>query len=83
MAEVTQDFKDKVLTILAEVCESDEIKKNPDLQLFDEGLLDSFATISLVVEFEQQLEISVPISDFNREEWATPNMIVNQLAERK
>lgn len=83
MAEVTQDFKDKVLSILAEVCESDEIKKNPDLQLFDEGLLDSFATISLVVEFEQQLEISVPISDFNREEWATPNMIVNQLAERK
>lgn len=83
MAEVTQDFKDKVLSILAEVCESDEIKKNPDLQLFDEGLLDSFATISLVVEFEQQLQISVPISDFNREEWATPNMIVNQLAERK
>lgn len=83
MAEVTQDFKDKVLSILAEVCESDEIKKNPDLQLFDEGLLDSFATISLVVEFEQQLQISVPISDFNREEWATPNMIVQQLAERK
>jgi D-alanine--poly(phosphoribitol) ligase subunit 2 len=83
MTEITQDFKDKVLSILAEVCESDEIKKNPDLQLFDEGLLDSFATISLVVEFEQQLEISVPISDFNREEWATPNMIVNQLAERK
>jgi D-alanine--poly(phosphoribitol) ligase subunit 2 len=83
MTEITQDFKDKVLSILAEVCESDEIKKNPDLQLFDEGLLDSFATISLVVEFEQQLQISVPISDFNREEWATPNMIVHQLAERK
>ncbi|MFT8318905.1 MAG: D-alanine--poly(phosphoribitol) ligase subunit DltC [Sporolactobacillus sp.] len=80
---MTKDFKDQVLSILAEACESDEVKANPDLRIFDEGLLDSFGTISLVVEFENQLGIQVPISEFNRDEWATPNMIIQKLAERK
>ncbi|MCO7175438.1 D-alanine--poly(phosphoribitol) ligase subunit DltC [Sporolactobacillus kofuensis] len=83
MIEITQEFTDKVFSILADVCDSEEIKANPNMKLFDEGLLDSFGTISLVVEFEQQLNISVPISDFNRDDWATPMMIVQQLAKRK
>ncbi|MFX3618813.1 MAG: D-alanine--poly(phosphoribitol) ligase subunit DltC [Sporolactobacillus sp.] len=83
MTEITKDFKDQVLSILVEACESDEVKANPDLRIFDEGLLDSFGTISLVVEFENQLGIQVPISEFNRDEWATPNMIIQKLAERK
>ncbi|MFT8363787.1 MAG: D-alanine--poly(phosphoribitol) ligase subunit DltC [Sporolactobacillus sp.] len=83
MTEITADFKDKVFAILEEACESDEIKENPDVRLFDEGLLDSFGTISLVVAFEEKLGIQVPISEFNRDEWATPNMIIEKLAERQ
>lgn len=83
MKEITADFKDKVYSILAEVCESGEVKENPDVRIFDEGLLDSFGTISLVVAIEEQLGIEVPISEFNREEWATPNMIVQKLADRQ
>lgn len=83
MKEITADFKDKVYSILAEACESDEVKENPDVRIFDEGLLDSFGTISLVVAIEEQLGIEVLISEFNREEWATPNMIVQKLADRQ
>ncbi|MFT8872162.1 MAG: D-alanine--poly(phosphoribitol) ligase subunit DltC [Sporolactobacillus sp.] len=83
MAEITEAFRNQVLSILAEVCESDEVKENPDVRVFDEGLLDSFATISLVVEFENQLGIEVPISEFDRDEWATPNLMIQKLADRK
>lgn len=83
MAEITQEFKDEVLAIIAEICESDEVKSEPDVHLFEEGLMDSFATISLLVEIENRLGIKVPLSDFSRDKWATPNMIIQQLADRK
>ncbi|MEJ9362845.1 D-alanine--poly(phosphoribitol) ligase subunit 2, partial [Bacillus thuringiensis] len=41
------EFKNQVLTVLEEVCENDIVKDNPDVQLFEEGILDSFATVSL------------------------------------
>ncbi|MGG4560593.1 D-alanine--poly(phosphoribitol) ligase subunit DltC [Bacillus toyonensis] len=73
------EFKDQVLNVLEEVCENDIVKDNPDVQLFEEGILDSFGTVSLLVEFQERLNIEVSISDFNRDEWATPNMIIKKL----
>ncbi|MCU4970441.1 D-alanine--poly(phosphoribitol) ligase subunit DltC [Bacillus toyonensis] len=55
------------------------VKDNPDVQLFEEGILDSFGTVSLLVEFQERLNIEVSISDFDRDEWATPNMIIKKL----
>ncbi|MFC4619178.1 D-alanine--poly(phosphoribitol) ligase subunit DltC [Camelliibacillus cellulosilyticus] len=78
-----ENFREQVMDILEEVCESEAVKENPDINLFEEGLLDSFGTVNLLVEFEERLDITVSISDFDREEWATPNMIIKQLAELK
>ncbi|PEP63123.1 D-alanine--poly(phosphoribitol) ligase subunit DltC [Bacillus pseudomycoides] len=75
------EFKDQVLDILEEVCENDIVKENPDVQLFEEGILDSFGTVSLLVEFQERLDIEVSISDFDRDEWATPHMIIKKLEE--
>ncbi|MBQ0140593.1 MAG: D-alanine--poly(phosphoribitol) ligase subunit 2 [Kurthia sp.] len=74
--------KEKLLMILAEVCEDQIIFEEMDLDLFEEGLLDSFGTINLLVEIEDQLGINVPITEFNREEWNTPNRIFERLTER-
>ena len=70
------EFKEQVLDILEEVCENDIVKENLDVQLFEEGILDSFAVVSLLVEFQERLDIEVSISDFDRDEWATPNMVI-------
>ncbi|EJQ19610.1 MULTISPECIES: D-alanine--poly(phosphoribitol) ligase subunit DltC [Bacillus] len=75
------EFKNQVLDILEEVCENDILKENLDVQLFEEGILDSFATVSLLVEFQDRLNIEVSISDFNRDEWAIPNMIIKKLED--
>ncbi|PEI56727.1 D-alanine--poly(phosphoribitol) ligase subunit DltC [Bacillus toyonensis] len=49
------EFKNQVLDILEEVCENDIVKENSDVQLFEEGILDSFGTVSLLVEFQVSL----------------------------
>ena len=59
------EFKEQVLDILEEVCENDIVKENLDVQLFEEGILDSFAVVSLLVEFQERLDIEVSISDFD------------------
>ena len=77
------DLREQVLDILEEVCHNDIVKENPDIQLFEEGILDSFGTVSLLVEIQERLGMEVSISDFDRDEWATPNMIINKLAEMR
>lgn len=73
------EFREQVLNLLAEVTESDVVKTDPDVEIFEEGILDSFQTVELLVEIENQLDIEVSIMDFDRDEWATPNKIVDAL----
>ncbi|MFJ7727657.1 D-alanine--poly(phosphoribitol) ligase subunit 2 [Neobacillus sp. NPDC097160] len=75
------DFKNEVLTLLAEICQDDIVKENPDIDLFDAGLLDSFGTVELLVQTEERFGILVPITEFDRDTWNTPNNIASQLAD--
>lgn len=76
-------FKDEVLDVIAEVAEDDIVKTNPDVRIFDEGILDSFATVNLLMMINERLDIDVTITDFDRDAWATPNMIVAELEQLK
>lgn len=76
-------FRENVLEILEEITETDEVVQNTNIKLFDEGLLDSMATVQLLIEIEEKLDITVPVSEFYRDEWATPEMIITQLEALK
>ncbi|AHI55474.1 D-alanine--poly(phosphoribitol) ligase subunit DltC [Listeria ivanovii] len=76
-------FRENVLEILEEITETEEVVQNPNIKLFDEGLLDSMATVQLLIEIEEKLDITVPVSEFDRDEWATPEMIITQLEALK
>jgi D-alanine--poly(phosphoribitol) ligase subunit 2 len=77
------DFKNEVISLLAEICQDDVVKENPDIDLFDSGLLDSFGTVELLVQVEERFGILVPITEFDRDVWNTPNNIAIQLADMK
>lgn len=68
--------KDKVLDILEDTTGSAEVRNNLDLNVFDEGLLDSMGSIQLILELQNELGVDIPISEFERSEWATPNLII-------
>lgn len=75
------NIKNQLLNLLVEICQDDVVKENPDIDLFENGLLDSFGTVELLVQIEERFGILVPITEFDREVWNTPNNIAIQLAE--
>ncbi|MDP4087517.1 MAG: D-alanine--poly(phosphoribitol) ligase subunit DltC [Bacillota bacterium] len=77
------EFTNQVIELLAEICQDDVVKEDPNIDLFDSALLDSFGTVELLVQVEERFGITVPITEFDRDTWNTPNNIVKQLADFK
>ncbi|WP_206810799.1 D-alanine--poly(phosphoribitol) ligase subunit DltC [Paradesulfitobacterium ferrireducens] len=75
-------IREKILDILAEITGSDEVIRNPEVELFDSGLLDSFGVIQLFMEINEQLQIDIAPTEVEREMWATPNKIISYLEGR-
>ena len=69
-------MKDTVLDILVDLTGSEEVKQDLDINLFDNGLLDSMGTVQMLLELDNQCGIQVPVSEFERSEWDTPNKII-------
>lgn len=77
------EFTNQVFELLAEICQDDVVKEDPNIDLFDSALLDSFGTVELLVQVEERFGIMVPITEFDRDTWNTPNNIAKQLADFK
>lgn len=73
---------DKILTVLAEVAETDEVRTNPDLALYDLQILDSMKTVQLIVALGQEMGVEVSPAEFEREAWATPRQLVEDVLRR-
>ena len=57
------EFRKQVLDLLEEVAENSIVKENPDVELFEEGIIDSFQTVGLLLEIQNKLDIEVSIMD--------------------
>ncbi|MGX7352357.1 D-alanine-poly(phosphoribitol) ligase, subunit 2 [Enterococcus canis] len=75
------NVEETIFSILEDITGTDEVRSNPDVALFDEGLMDSLATVQLLVEIESRLGVQVPVSEFERDEWSTPNKIIAKVKE--
>lgn len=67
---------EKVLSVLADVSEVDEVRRDPDLRLYDLDILDSLKTVELIVAFSEKLGVDISPAELEREEWATPRKII-------
>ncbi|WP_125768800.1 D-alanine--poly(phosphoribitol) ligase subunit DltC [Lapidilactobacillus wuchangensis] len=72
----------KVLSILKDLT-GEDLSDKMDENIFANGLLDSMATVQLLLDLQDQLDIDVPVSEFDRNEWDTPNKIVTKVASYK
>ncbi|MDC4185320.1 D-alanine--poly(phosphoribitol) ligase subunit DltC [Loigolactobacillus coryniformis] len=70
-------IKETVLSILADLTGTD-FTQNLDDDLFADDLLDSMGTVQLLLELQDQLGVTVPVSEFDRTQWNTPNKIITQ-----
>lgn len=76
------DYKELAIEIMEDIAETDEIKENMDLDLFDAGLIDSLSTISIILLIEEKLGLTLQPTDFEREDIATVNNFIEFLKNR-
>ncbi len=73
---------DTVLAILERVSDVPEVRENPDLPLFDLGILDSFKTVQLIVALSEELGVEISPAELDREQWATPRAVCADISAR-
>lgn len=73
---------DRVMSILERVAETHEVRRNPELRLFDLGIIDSLATVELPLALSEEFGVDISPAELDREEWATPGQIVQFMVAR-
>ncbi|GBG97116.1 D-alanine--poly(phosphoribitol) ligase subunit DltC [Lactococcus termiticola] len=75
-------MKEQVFDVIEQVSGTDEFREDLDMDLFEEGILDSMKAIMLIVELESSFSVSLPPSEMDREEWNTANKIADRIQEK-
>lgn len=76
------NLENTVLDIMEKVCETDEVREDLDLDLFDAGLLDSLSIISLLLEIEEKLGLRLQPTDIEKEDFTTINNLIIYLKNK-
>ena len=79
---MSESTADRILEVLASVAETDEVRTNPDLALYDLQVLDSMKTVELIVAISQEFGVEISPAEFEREKWATPRLIIADVEHR-
>ena len=79
---MSSDRSATILEILARVAETDEVRSQPDLALYDLQILDSMKTVDLIVALQSELDVAISPAEFEREAWATPAKLVADIQGR-
>lgn len=81
---MTQQNTDQtVLRLITELCGTDEVLAEPDLDLFEAGILDSMGFVELLFAFEEELGLTVPPTDVDRDELSSVNKILAFVREEQ
>lgn len=75
-------MREKILNMLAEICEDDIVKKNLDMDLLKAGLLDSLGFAEMLALVEEDFGIVLSPSEFQREDLNTPAKIIEIIESR-
>lgn len=72
----------QVFDALEKITGTGEVRLDPDLALFDLGLLDSLGLVELIVALEKKLGVDISLAEIERSQWATPRKIIAYLEGR-
>ena len=72
------DIQKQIVDILAEAT-GEDFSDNMDQELYESGIMDSMTTVQMLLTLQGTFDITVPVSEFNRDDWNTPNKLVEQV----
>ena len=83
MADVSHDeMMERVLDLLTDICEDDEVREHPDEDLFELGFLDSMGAIELLLGIEEATGVTIAPTEVAREDMNTAELIAQQIEKR-
>lgn len=83
MGNVTHDqLEGRMLCILEDICDDDEVRERRSEDLFALGLLDSMGAIELLVTIEEEFGVSIAPTEVERDEMNTVDLIIRQVEIR-
>ena len=71
-----------ILIELEKYTGTDQVRKDLNIDLFGEKLLDSLATIELIIALSEAFTIELSPGEIEREMWGTPQKIINYFEAR-
>lgn len=75
-------MEEKLVQLIAEVCDTQDVLERRDIDLFEAGLLDSLGAIDLLVEIEEEFGVIIAPTELDRSEMNTVNKIIARVQER-
>ena len=76
-------IKEQVLEMLEEICEDEVVRENLDVNMKEEGLMDSLAFVEMLVKIEEIFGLSIAPTEVTYEEIDTPNKVISYIENRK
>jgi D-alanine--poly(phosphoribitol) ligase subunit 2 len=73
---------EELIQLLVEVTGSSEVRKNPQLKLYDTQVLDSMRTVELFLALDEKWGINISPAEFDRDAWATPELFIKDVEAR-
>ena len=76
-------IKEQVLEMLEEICEDEVVREYLDINMKEEGLMDSLAFVEMLVKIEEIFGLSIAPTEVTYEEIDTPNKVITYIENRK
>ena len=76
-------IKEQVLEMLEEICEDAVVREDLDINMKEEGLMDSLAFVEMLVKIEEIFGLSIAPTEVTYEEIDTPNKVIAYIENRK
>lgn len=75
-------IKEQILEMLEEICEDEVVREDLDINLKEEGLMDSLAFVEMLVRIEENFGLSIAPTEVTYEEIDTPNKVIAYIENR-
>ena len=76
-------IKEQVLEMLEEICEDEVVREDLDINMTEEGLMDSLAFVEMLVKIKEIFGLSIAPTEVTYQEIDTPNKVISYIENRK
>jgi len=76
-------MEEKIIKIIEEICEIENLKDNMDIDLIEEDLLDSLGFITLISELEDEFNIEIQPTRVPSDTWRSIQKIIELVKNLK